>query len=281
MPFTILVPTDFSSTAERAFVYALNIASKNNDTVFLYNVFTPIENMMAVKKEMRDEYNLQNEQYLMKSLNDLKDKWQSEYSNVKIIVDLGISPLVSSIVNFAHDNDVNLIVMGTLGASGIKKAIIGTNAAAVLKKAAIPLLLVPDEFNWIIPRKMVMLTNYQKEDIEALTLVGKLANMYDAAIEVVHLCEQNINDMPEIQDEFTRHINLFKVKFPESTFTSSLLPASNITNMLECLHDLVPYDLLVMVRHKMSLPEHFYTHSHTRQMACLTKYPLLVIPARD
>ena len=51
----ILVPTNLSSTAERDFCIALDIASKSNSTVIWYDVYTPVKgsyiNLDTVKKE--------------------------------------------------------------------------------------------------------------------------------------------------------------------------------------------------------------------------------------
>ena len=75
----ILVPTNLSSTAERDFRVALDIASKSNSTVIWYDVYTPVKgsyiNLDTVKKIKK--YAL-TETDLIKRLQPLKKKVMPE-----------------------------------------------------------------------------------------------------------------------------------------------------------------------------------------------------------
>jgi nucleotide-binding universal stress UspA family protein len=280
MAFTILVPTDFSATAEKAFTYALNIAARSEGTVLLYSAFTPFENLVAGPEETRDEYNEKNEAYVSDSLNALKRKWQAQYATVQIEVGIGTTPLTQSILKIAGDNSVNLIVMGTHGASGLKK-LIGSNACHVMSQTVIPLLLVPDEFSWAEPKRIVMATNYQKQDVDALPLISALANAFGASVEVVHLSSTKAQDVPLAREVLTAYVDRLKEKLPDQSISSSVLPGGVVWDDLECLHEVIPYDILVMMRHKMGFLERLFSKSKTQHMACVTHYPLLVIPATE
>lgn len=276
MAFKILVPTDFSFTAEKALNYALNIASKNDGTVALFNVFTPIENLMAVPEDLRIAYNLRNEDESIEALRAIRKQSQAVYPNVDVSVSLGTSPLVHAILEFAADNDIDLIVMGTQGASGFKEAIIGSNATEVLKRSNVPVLLVPGEFNWTPPKKIVVATNYENQDVAALTIAGQLASFFAASVKIVHLTEDYT---PGEYTAFANYVADLKPKFPSIHLSSALLPSAS--NTLECLHESEPYDLLVMVKRKMSLVEHLFDPSQTKRVACLSQYPLMVVPAKE
>ena len=277
MTFTILVPIDFSPTAENALTYALDIASTSGGTVYMLHVFTPIEKLIPAPEDIRDAYNDQNEEYLMRSLNGLKDKWQPHYPNANMITRLGFSPLVKSTLEFACDNNVNLIVMGTAGANKLRKALLGTHTSHVLKRSTIPVLLVPGEYEWTEPKRIVMATNYQKTDTRALALAGEIAKGYNASVEIVHLSVGD-GELPEILYVEARYLETLREKLPEYNIASSSLTGDMVRSSLECLHEAIPYDLLVMIRHRMGMLEKLYTRSNTTHMACVTRFPLLVVP---
>ena len=278
MAFTILVPTDFSPTAEKAFLYALDIASKCEGTVFLFHIYTPVESAFIETVEIRTEYNLSNELALMNDLHLLRDKWKQQYPSVKIVTALNRSPFFGSVLRFVQDRHVDLIVMGTQGASGLKKVLVGTIAARMAEKSPIPLLLVPEQFEWSQPEKIVLVTNYHHTDEVAVAFSGKLAKLYDAFIEVVHLpdAEEDKAVARTICDEYAGRL---KDKFPDLILTNTIVPTDSVTDTLEALHEHVPYDILVMARHQKNFLERIFWENTTKHMAYLTTKPLLVVPA--
>ena len=72
MPYNILVPTDSSETAGKAFGYALNIASRSKATIYLYHVYSPVESPFIETVEIRRDYNMTNEELLMAELHRLR-----------------------------------------------------------------------------------------------------------------------------------------------------------------------------------------------------------------
>lgn len=280
MLFRILVPTDFSPTAEKAFLYALDIAEKCAGTVFLYHVYTPLESPFIETEKKRREYNLENEKLLMNDLEALKMKGAQRYPGVEIFTQIGYAPLVGSILEFTRNNTIDLIVMGTQGASGLKKVVVGTYAARILEKTTVPLLLVPERFEWKEPKKIVMATDFNQADVLALSLSAHLAKHYGAFIEVVHLVEMPAN-REQTQAVFDKHISMLKKKLPDLMLTTSLMQIHSIKDALETLHQKVPYDILVMTKYRREFLEQIFLRSSTKQMAYLTSKPLLIIPAME
>lgn len=280
MSLNILVPTDFSPTAEKAFLYALDIASRCSGTVFLHHIHTPIESAFIETVEVRTAYNLRNEIALMNDLHLLRDKWSSQYPLVKIVVALGRSPLVGSILRFIQEHHIDLIVMGTQGASGLKKVIVGTIAARMVEKSSVPLLLVPEQFEWSVPEKMVLATNFHHADTAAIAISGKVAKLYGAFIELVHLPDTGA-DRVVARAVIDEYVDYLREEFPDLPLTATIVPAESVTDTLEDLHKHVPYDMLVMVRHQKIFLEHLFWKSNTKHMAYLTTKPLLVVPSPE
>ena len=280
MAFKILVPTDFSLTAEKALRYALDIASRCNGVVYLLHVHSPLESPFIETVEIREDYNIGIQQELMAQLHSLRSKWQEEFSNVEIIVALARSPLVHSIISFSQNNAIDLIVMGTQGTSGIRKVIIGTIAVRILGKTTLPLLLIPERFEWRTPGKIIVAVNALSEGHLSLTLVARLAEMYQASTEVIQISEPGEDNTTKNID-LKKYIDRQKLEFPALHLTSACIPAYSAIDTLEKLHEIHPYDLLVMIRHKRTILQRFYLESFTKHMAYLTWHPLLIVPQKD
>lgn len=275
----ILVPTDFSETAEKALRYALQIAARCKGEVYLCHIYTPTNNPFIETVEQRETYNMEYERNLMSDLHRLREKLQPETPDVKIIAVLGRSPLVGSILKFATDNKVDMIVMGTQGASGLQKVVVGTVAVRIMEKTSIPLLLIPEEYEWKQPEQVVLATGYHQDDTEALHIAGFLASMFNAGIKVVHLINSDKQDTDKARASLDAYTASLQKVAGTVKLEHQLLESGSVGAGLEKLCTEVPYDMLVMVKRQKTFFERFYMESMTNRIAYLTHKPLLVVPA--
>ena len=280
----ILVPTDFSPTAEKAFRLALNIASKSKGTIILYNVYTPVEKSTSIAlNEKSKESNIQTEAKLMKRLERTKKKVMANGMDVPVSTEVGRSPIINNILGFAEDNHIDLIVMGTQGASGLKKVFVGSVASRIIEKSDIPVLLVPEKFEWKEPEQICFATNYQQTDKQALTLVLALAKLYNTGVTVLHFLSAYTEEKEKEkkQNDFDSYAYALQRKFNKSNLQFHLLNTSSVTETMENLDKKFPYDMLAMVRRNKSFLERFFLKSFTQNMAYTTRKPLLIVPEEE
>lgn len=276
----ILVPTDFSPTSERAFRFAVDIASRVNSTVILYHIFTPLETTFAGTVKTREIYNTQSETNLLKRLQRLKRKVLTSIPGVPVSTVVGYSPIVDNILGFAEHNKADLIVMGTQGVSGLKKAIIGSTAVRIIEKSELPVLLVPENFKWKEPAHIVFAADTQFTGFKALELTLALAKLYTATVTVVHLTDPFLtwDDRLKQTSESDAYIKTLQSTFNDSNLRFKFLKAPSILQTLENLDTQIPYDMMVMIRGKKSTLERIFMDSFTKNMAYATTHPLLVVP---
>lgn len=277
----ILVPTDFSPTAEKAFLFALDIATKAKGTVILYHVYKPEESSFIDTEQKREQYNTQTETNLVKRLQRLKKKVTANTTDVPVSTVLGRTPIIDNILGFAEDNKINLIVMGTQGASGLKKVVIGSVAARIIENSDIPVLLVPEKFEWKEPEQIVFATNYQKTDKQVLSMILSMAKLYSAMVTVVHLYNVYAMEEEKEKTDFDAYAYALQREFNEFNLKFQLLKTSAVTETMENLYKEVPYDMVVMVRRKKTFMERFFLNNFTKNMAYVTNRPLLVVPEEE
>lgn len=273
----ILVPTDFSPTAETAFHFAVKIAAKTNSEIVIYHVYTPLENPYIDTAEKRDAYNFEMAAKLKQSLEDLKLSVQENYSEVQISTALGRSPIIDSILDYAENNGFDMIIMGTQGASGIKKVIIGSQAARIIEDAEVPVLLVPENFIGDIPQKIVFATTCNVKDHDALATVLKWVAPLHPKLSIVHICEdETVNDHATLKD----YESVISEWVDINDVTFKRLSSSYAVETMEQLETSLPYDMLAMIRRKKTFFGRIFLKSLSKDMAYLTKYPLLVVPEK-
>ncbi len=138
----ILVPYDASSYANYAFEKALEIAEKFGSKITVLTVLgTKVESTTGISLERAIEIQDEQEDAATKILKDLErlSKDRGVEFSFKVIYEP--SPY-KGIVNFSNSNSMNLIVIGSHGRSGIKKALLGSVASGVVEHANCPVLII-------------------------------------------------------------------------------------------------------------------------------------------
>ena len=145
MPTKILVPTDFSEYSDRALEQALDIAKQYNAKVFLLHVSHQEDLHRIDIGVITDEGLWQQirESQLAESrarLQNQIDKFP-QAKGVEVITTVRHGIPYEKILEEAEEQGIDLIVIASLGRSGIAKYLIGRVARNVLKGAKCPVLL--------------------------------------------------------------------------------------------------------------------------------------------
>ena len=145
----ILVPIDGSEPSFHAARVAINIANKfNSEIIVLYVVVSPskseyanLTGLVTPKQIDRIIENAKNES--KNWFKKIEDKVKEENPNIKIsmkVILTGVA-VYGEIIQYAQQESIDLIVIGTRGRSGIKKLLLGSTASGVVTYANCPVLV--------------------------------------------------------------------------------------------------------------------------------------------
>ena len=138
----ILVPYDASIYANHAFDDALKIAEKFGSKITVLTVLgTKVEQSAGISLERAIEIQDEHEDAATKILKDLEGLAKEKGVEFSFKVNYEPYPY-KGIVNFSNSNSMDLIVMGSHGRSGIKKALLGSVASGVVEHANCPVLII-------------------------------------------------------------------------------------------------------------------------------------------
>jgi nucleotide-binding universal stress UspA family protein len=146
-PTKILVPTDFSDNSDRALRQALDIAKQYNAKVFLLHVvhgedyFATADSaiFIEVMQQINDAALAQAQESLDKQLYSFPQA--KEVEEIEVVTNVRQGVPYEEILKEEREQGIDLIVIASLGRSGIAKYLIGSVARNVLKGAKCPVLL--------------------------------------------------------------------------------------------------------------------------------------------
>ncbi|MFI5383151.1 MAG: universal stress protein [Methanosarcina thermophila] len=136
----IVIATDGSINTRRAISYGIELAKLSGATVYaLYVIDTrsTISETWTIGRDMI--YNIMKSDG-EKAVSEVKAIGEASVVEVKEVVLDGCPS--SEIIKFAESINADLIVMGTLGASGLERFLIGSVAEKVVRGSKIPVLVV-------------------------------------------------------------------------------------------------------------------------------------------
>jgi len=140
----ILCPTDFSENSEHALKYALALATLSQADLQLFHVVEPITYPQSTEffEPVLDEVELmmKMETAFQQQLEDQVTTLKAQYPKIKGKLVTGNTFL--EIIQAARDDDVDIIVMGTHGRTGLAHVLIGSVAERVVREAPCPVLTV-------------------------------------------------------------------------------------------------------------------------------------------
>lgn len=184
----ILVPCDFSKPAINAFRFAVDVAKEAKATVHLLNVIElPVMHDTVLMPVLNFEAAL---------MDELKEKTEKEFKklreeyaldHVKVIgrVDFGVPSI--SILDYASAEAVDLIVMGSHGASGLREFFVGSNAEKIVRRSSVPVLVVKDYVAGPI-KNIVFPNTLETEHQEDLVMKVKgLQDLFHAKLHIVYI----------------------------------------------------------------------------------------------
>lgn len=139
----ILLPTDFSAPAKQAQQYAIELAERFGAQLHLIHVVPqlplpfPDSNSVWVVPDI--DVKSQIEVAKRRLEQEVSTEWASSHSCVSS-VEAGFA--VDEIVRYATKNDIDLIVVGTHGHTGLNRLLLGSVAEKIVRLAQCPVLTV-------------------------------------------------------------------------------------------------------------------------------------------
>lgn len=273
----ILVPTDFSKNAQRAAEYAVLLAKAFGTGLKLLHIYTPPVTRNNLSYPLIQEEITRAIKAASKQLHTL---CQELSAGLEIPCESLVKEgeVVEEIINEAKTNKTDLLVMGTLGASGIKKIIFGTNTASVIEKAPCPVLAVPVNGPLTLPRKIVYATNYYHSDMRIFKSLIPLVKSLNAELMIVHVAKDKRKTDRDMIEEFSKKVA--KETGYEQPFYY-VMTHKDIRKGIYHFVDSAAADLLVLSTRKRRFFEKLFDASLAKQMALHARLPMLVYGAEE
>jgi nucleotide-binding universal stress UspA family protein len=267
----ILVPTDFSQLSKSALKYAIKIANRLGGNVTVLHVMTmtrAIRVSMLEKIRSLDHDLMESaEAELEKMIKTLSEQYKSATPVQYHVVRGAYFP--STLVREARRLRSGLLVMGTRGASGLTKAVLGSNTNSVIEVSHVPVLAVPEKADFKGFRNVVYASDLRNLEDE-LEILIRYIEKFGSTIHLIHIVQPG-KQVDVIEARIEEVLRQFSYK----NIITLVLVDNDIDSALDHYVEVSKADVLAMFTHEISFYEKLFDRSMTRKMAFHSRVPLL------
>ena len=263
---TIIVPTDFSETAENALLYTIELAKLMGTTITLIHVCQSLKS-----KNYLSDAELEHKK--LKALNLLEQHIKTN-ENVKFEICIQSDQVVDKIVEAAAEKDAELIVFG-ISAGIYDESIVGNNTSDAISNLSIPVLMIPSNARFKMPNKIVFAADYlELANDKPLTALLNFITFFNSKLFIVNV---------KSEDEKTSSKNIavfLNVRRLLKKVEHSVHYVIN-DNVVDGINDFVlerDADIVAIIPHKHTLLYRLFKFSTTKKMAYNSHVPLLALP---
>lgn len=270
----ILYPTDQSSSAEHAYSWAVRLAASVGAELHVLHVALP--DLEDLREKVSPE--------------SLTPEAPPDELSVHRVVRPGDSaPAV--IVDYCRDEEIDLVVMGTVGRGGLRRFLLGSVAETVVREAPCPVLTVPARAPSEAVERVLAAVDFSDFSARTLRHANEFASLHDARLDVLHVLQEVTVPSaygPELAPVVTPELEqrsrevlddliaeVASARSPIEPHVSFGYPATEILRFAEEYGA----DLIVVATHGLTGLEHFLIGSVAEKVVRKAPCPVLTVRA--
>mgnify|MGYP003887685931 CR=1 FL=1 len=275
----ILLLTDFSDNALHAVEYAIRYFEEKEVTFHLLHV----KDMRGFVSDDLIGASTGTDVYetiiggIKKELKKVQEYLEGKYNSpghtfkTKTVY----SPFFDAVRDYSKKEKIDMIVMGTKGATGAKQVFVGSTTSKIINRMDVPVLAIPEDYDFQ-PIKKVLFPLDFKVDFLPITLLPllELLDRYQPNLKIVYLDEtqKELTDEQKLNREETERI------FKGYHFSLHTVRGLDLDSALSCLSEFLQTQMIVMIKKERSFVQRVFKGTHIRKVSYHIKVPLLVLP---
>ena len=268
----ILVPTDFSKFAYYAAEVAAGIAKRTGARVFLLHAVDMPH--YSINDRFGDAPDTAEGIFLLKRAKQEFEKLISQdfFNGVDVAEVLQWENVYDTISEKAKEFEIDLIVMGSQGASGVREFFIGSNTEKIVRTASCPVLTVKDRMENFDPTEIVFASNFFGESEKTFAPMLSFIELFNPK---VHLLKVITPANFESTDYTMKLMNDFVEATGIENYTLNIYNEMIVEKGIHEFCDQVKADMVAIETHGRTGIAHFFRQSLAEDIANHSSRPVL------
>lgn len=273
-----MIPTDFSENAWNALRYGISFFEKTHCVFHIVHVSSMNTNAsgetpMYISPEILEDSLLKES---IGKLKELLEKIQQLPLNPKhkfeTVALYGF--LTDHLKKEAKERNIDLIIMGTKGATGLKSVSIGSNTGNVITKVPCTVLAVPENCTYHRPVEVGFPSDFQLNyNVKILDTIRHLITLKKSSLRFLYISIKG----EELSKQQQKNKQVLADYFKDSEQSFHMITGKKIDAAVQCFAESRNLDMLVMVAKNLNFLERILFRPTVEKISYHTKIPFLVV----
>ncbi|MDH5397988.1 MAG: universal stress protein [Cyclobacteriaceae bacterium] len=268
----LLVPVDFSDQAKYALDFATNMAKKINVLIDVIHVADlPVTaDPMGVNLQAYFSADLitQLEENLTEKLREFTKSIPKKQQGT---CELKWGNPFSGISGYLGENDVDMIIMGTKGTSGVRELFVGSNAEKVVRHVKCPVITLKNPIDITDIKRIVFGNDLSLQQDQLAGKIKYLQNIFDARLDIVRI---NTPSRFRIDREVYKELREFAEKYSFKNYSLNIFSDVNEEEGLVYFADQVDANMMALGTHGRKGLGHLISGSIAEDVVNHAKRPI-------
>ena len=255
---TVIVPTDFSSTANNAALYAARMLTGNYEVqLLLFTVYEKANEAESTEQSLRE---------LKASL--------AEQSIVKIESKTEQSgDFIETLDRLARHTDAQLIVMGLSSKSKLGQMFFGSNTLKMVQKNACPVMIIPPDAQYTEIKNAALTSDFK--DVQKSTPIVPIKNVLNFFRPALHIVNVDSDHYVSLTDEYLLQRAYLQDSFKEFNPEFYFIRMFDVHDTIQQFVQDKKIDVLVTIPRSHSLFSNLFVTSTTKKLVYESAVPIL------
>lgn len=268
----ILVPTDFSDQAQHALKAAAELAQRHHAEIYLLHLLE-LPEVLIDGPETQQQSELPEALFFMRLAHKKFEELMARpfLKNVNVYETAEFDGAFEGIMEYVKKYQIDLIIMGSHGASGLQEIFIGSNTEKVVRHSEVPVLVIKQEREHLKIKEFAFATDLQEDNLTPVHEAIKLADAEGSALHLVYINTPN-------NFKTTQEITDLHMAFIEKLGTSKKLEIYNDTSVERGILNYAQFiqaDLIGLGTHGRKGLAHFFNGSLSEDLVNHAKRPVI------
>lgn len=270
----ILVPTDFSEHSYFAAEVAAQIAKDEEARVFLLHALDMPH--YTSNDQFGDFSDTAEGLFLLKRAKMEFEKLVTQpfFTGVNVVEVIQWENVYDTISEKAKEHEIDLIVMGSHGATGAKEFFIGSNTEKIVRTAHCPVLTIKERMESFNPKKMVFASNFFGESADNFEPIKNFAELFNMEMHLLKVITPS-------NFESTDYSHSLIKEFAEETglknYQAHTYNEVMVENGIFAFAEQQGADMIAIETHGRTGLAHFFRQSISEDVANHAKRPVLTV----
>ncbi|WP_296381531.1 universal stress protein [Winogradskyella sp.] len=279
----VLLPTDFSENSWNAIKYALRFFRNEICNFYVLHI-NKLGHLAANDTSIVIDQNYIEEIYTKPAKKQLRNilkrisKESPNQKNHKFYTLTDYNFFIESIRKIVNEKRIDIIVMGTKGASGFGRIILGTNTSDVITKVKCNTLAIPENAEFILPKEIAFPTDFSlSHNLQVLQPIIEIIEQFRSSLRILHINKKKV----DLDNEQEKNKELIEEYFNNQPYSFHYLTNRRVEDAVQCFVESRDINIICMVAKNLNYFQQILFHSRVEKISYHTEVPFLVLHEKN